>query len=113
MTNPTPAPERINLPNGCLLHKHGSNWHLSVPTGNFDGMIEEFDDKAAKAFALAMNAPTQEAILGKKLAEAAAGCSNHGCILRNNTGMATNGRCNCKANLAEALAEWYKLEGEQ
>lgn len=41
----------------------------------------------------------------KKILE---GCSNHGCILKKHTGMATNGPCHCLDRINETVYEFIK-----
>jgi hypothetical protein len=41
----------------------------------------------------------------------AQGCSNHGCILRNNK-QGTNSRCSCKADLAAAVERYQQFIAE-
>ena len=45
-------------------------------------------------------------IRAKKVLE---GCSNHGCILKNHTGMATNGACHCSDEINEIIFRYMEM----
>lgn len=133
-------PITINLPHGYSLARHDkhSPWKLLLngemlhhtSKYNKDGWFvflgEEGDEKHIQAFAAAMNASTQEAILGKKLAE----CLGVALIelearikeqynsLRNTHGRLTPDNqatydleMGIISSCCEPLTEWNKLEG--